>query len=75
MYEYPVDIDFDEASREWTRNKKKLSDGCYSYVCGVNTKQNRPCQNKPINGKCVCAIHKKYKNTIYSHEQKRGDGG
>ena len=28
---YDVNIDFDGASREWNKNKIKLSDGCYEY--------------------------------------------
>ena len=28
---YPVAIDFDEASKEWNRNKKRLANGCYTY--------------------------------------------
>ena len=28
---YSVNIDFDEASRQWQKNKIKLSDGCYKY--------------------------------------------
>ena len=29
---YQVDIDFDEASREWRRNKKKYGQGCFQYL-------------------------------------------
>ena len=28
---YDVNIDFDGASREWNKNKIKLSNGCYEY--------------------------------------------
>lgn len=28
---YSVDIDFDEASREWNSNKRRLDNGCYEY--------------------------------------------
>jgi len=31
MAKYVVDIDFDEASREWRRNKRSMGNGCYSY--------------------------------------------
>lgn len=41
---YDVDIDFDEASQEWRRNKKCLSNGTFSYVCGMITKNGKPCQ-------------------------------
>lgn len=32
---YEVNIDFDEASAAWMRNKKKMGNGCYQYVCGA----------------------------------------
>ena len=41
---YDVDIDFVEASQEWRRNKKSLSNGTFSYVCGMITKNGNPCQ-------------------------------
>ena len=67
--EYTVDIDFDDASKEWMKNKKKIGDGSYIYVCGVNTKQDKPCQNKPVKGKCNCSVHKKYNSNIYQNER------
>jgi len=39
-----VIIDFDEASAEWRRNKKSLSNGTFAYVCGICTKSGKPCQ-------------------------------
>jgi hypothetical protein len=33
--ERSVDIDFDEASKEWRANKKKNKDGSFSYICGA----------------------------------------
>ena len=29
---YSIVIDFDEASREWNANKKKVGNGCYQYI-------------------------------------------
>jgi len=49
-------IDFDEASREWQANKKKLTNGCYAYICGEKHRWGI-CQN--IRGKC-----KKHKKNI-----------
>jgi hypothetical protein len=43
---YTVDIDFDEASYLWTSNKKKQSNGCYTYVCGSLLKNGKFCQRK-----------------------------
>lgn len=31
MAKYVVDIDFDEASREWRKNKRSIGNGCYRY--------------------------------------------
>jgi hypothetical protein len=54
-----VEIDFDEASAAWRKNKKPMGQGCYTYICGHITKQGTPCQNKPIlNGMGTCFLHK-----------------
>ena len=29
---YVLDIDFDEASREWLKNKVSVGNGCYTYT-------------------------------------------
>ena len=42
--EYTVDINFDEASAEWRRNKKQLANGTFVYVCGMTTKNGKPCR-------------------------------
>lgn len=49
-----VEIDFDEASRAWNANKKKIGNGCYVYVCGTLLKNGKHCQNS-----VACHIHKK----------------
>ena len=41
---YLVNIDFDEASREWNANKKKGSNGCRTYCCGFIKKNGKPCK-------------------------------
>lgn len=33
-----VNIDFDEASRYWNMNKKRIGNGCYAYICGTPLK-------------------------------------
>lgn len=43
---YSVDIDFDEASREWSANKKRVGQ-MYLYVCGTKLSSGKRCQNKP----------------------------
>jgi hypothetical protein len=32
LRQYAVEIDFDGASEAWRENKKKLPNGCYSYI-------------------------------------------
>ena len=53
---YSNEIDFDEASREWMRNKKRVG-LMYSYVCGETTSTGRPCQRRPKKGCAFCATH------------------
>ena len=53
---YEVNIDFDEASKEWNKNKKRKGQS-YVYVCGVTTKNGSCCQNKRLKGKDFCHIH------------------
>ena len=37
---YEVNIDFDEASREWKKNKKSIGNGEYKYINKYNDKYN-----------------------------------
>jgi hypothetical protein len=57
IQEFEVNIDFDEASRLWNSNKKKLSTGCYEYVCGKELENGHFCKRKPKNSQ-YCWIHK-----------------
>jgi hypothetical protein len=41
---YSVEIDFDEASREWNANKKKCTNGCRTYCCGGIKRNGKPCK-------------------------------
>jgi hypothetical protein len=52
LNQFAVDIDFDGASRAWTANKKKLANGCFTYVCGATLKNGNFCKNKS------CSKHK-----------------
>ena len=51
---YPV-IDFDEAHTEWIKNKKKIGNGTYVYICGKPLKNGVLCKN--IDTKNGCSIH------------------
>ena len=35
MSDYESGIDFDEASREWRKNKVHIGNGMFKYVCGA----------------------------------------
>ena len=51
-------IDFEYASREWNKNKLKLDNGCYKYICLGITKNNNICKKKPKKYTDYCHIHK-----------------
>tara|TARA_B110000858_G_C17644985_1_gene399967 strand:+ start:507 stop:716 length:210 start_codon:yes stop_codon:yes gene_type:complete len=60
--EFNIDIDFDEASREWRKNKKLLKNCMFSYI---KTKQNcchvcdigKKCRKKRIIDSDYCEWH------------------
>ena len=54
--DYEINIDFDEASRLWNSNKKKMKNGCYQYVCGKQLQNGEFCKNKTKNSP-FCFIH------------------
>ena len=53
-----VNIDFDEASRYWNMNKKRIGNGCYVYICGQRLKNGKFCQRKLPPDKESCSIHR-----------------
>lgn len=57
---YAVEIDFDEASRAWNKNKKKVGLQ-YVYVCGATTKKGDNCLNKRFKDLEYCYRHRNYK--------------
>ena len=56
MPEYIVNIDFNESSIAWMRNKKKWGQS-YRYVCGSQTKKGTPCQKHVKKPNTKCPIH------------------
>ena len=64
-----IDIDFDEASNEWKKNKNVLKCGMYSYKKGKqnccyinnenneNNENNKKCRKKHIIGNNYCENH------------------
>jgi hypothetical protein len=57
--ELTVDVDFDGASIAWNANKKKLTDGCYQYVCGQTLKDGSVCKKKNHKNSTHCYMHSK----------------
>jgi hypothetical protein len=53
------EIDFDEASREWLKNKKSIGNGQYKYICCQQTKKGNPCNRKSLPSFDFCKLHKK----------------
>jgi hypothetical protein len=56
--ELEVNIDFDEASRAWLQNKRRLASGTYNYICGVELKDGSFCQRNPTKFSEYCHFHK-----------------
>lgn len=57
---FKVEIDFDEASREWRRNKIELDYGQFRYCCSQLTKKGEKCKNKIVKYD-LCHLHLKSK--------------
>lgn len=53
---YSVQIDFDEASREWNRNKKRVGQS-YVYICGKTCKNGNSCKRTPKGDSRYCSVH------------------
>jgi hypothetical protein len=49
-------IDFDEASREWRKNKRYLGNGCFEYKCSHLDSKGKYCKNKVIR-EGLCKYH------------------
>jgi hypothetical protein len=52
-----VDIDFDDASIEWKKNKKSIGQGMYMYICEKQISPNRKCSKPACVGNPFCKIH------------------
>jgi len=54
-----VDIDFDEAIKEWRTNKKSIGNGHYKYICQVIiVSKNKICEKSCYKGTNTCWIHR-----------------
>ena len=41
-------IDFDEASKEWMKNKRKLTNGRYEYICNYIHTNGKQCRRTKL---------------------------
>lgn len=44
---YKVEINFDEARKEWRKNKINVSKSMFKYCCGLPKKNGEPCKAPP----------------------------
>lgn len=63
-----VDINFDEASQVWRKNKKYMGNGHFNYICLQLTKTGKTCNRRCKIGSLYCRQHLKT-NTNYYNEK------
>ena len=54
---YKVDIDFDDASKAWRKNKVSIGNGNFKYLCIKRGKNNNKCIKKCLPGEEYCCTH------------------
>lgn len=56
-----VNIDFDDASKEWHKNKKSIGNSQYKYICSiVTTNKSQICNKVCYKNTETCWIHRKF---------------
>lgn len=66
---YPSFVDFDESHREWTRNKRKLPNGMYRYICSGIFRNGNPCNRFRMPFRSTCRIHEGDEDSIHTHTE------
>ena len=57
---FPVTIDFEEASKEWRKNKVSIGNGSFRYRCAhFSVNKQQFCKNKPVLSSPFCRFHYK----------------
>ena len=56
--ELEVNIDFDDASKEWHKNKKSIGNGHYKYICSIE-KNGIKCGKVYYKHLSYCWVHRK----------------
>ena len=67
-----VNIDFDDASKEWHKNKKSIGNSQYKYICTViMSKKDQICNKVCYKNTDKCWIHRNYLTP--THKWSSGD--
>ena len=53
-------IDFDDASKEWHKNKKSTGNSQYKYICTVLKNKNQICNKVCYKNSETCWIHRNF---------------
>ncbi len=53
-----VNIDFDDASKEWHKNKKSIGNSQYKYICTIITNKGQICNKVCYKNSETCWIHR-----------------
>ena len=52
-----IEIDFNDASEQWRKNKICLSNGTFKYKCLAKTKLGLQCKKPAVKHSNYCCIH------------------
>lgn len=71
-----VNIDFDDASKEWHKNKKSIGNSQYKYICTVlrndirnnTTNKNQICNKVCYKNTETCWIHRNFFKSNPTHK-------
>jgi len=55
-----VNIDFDDASKEWHKNKKAIGNSQYKYICQIQTNKRSLCGKVCYNNSNKCWTHRNF---------------
>ena len=61
---YSVDIDFDNSSKAWMLNKKRMTNGHLKYICGHIKPNGTKCTNFSRRRKTILGLCTTHKNTV-----------
>jgi len=55
---FEVEIDFDDASKEWHKNKRSIGNSQYRYICEIQTNKKGTCNKVCYQNSDKCWIHR-----------------